>query len=302
MILSKAMPVSVFVLGSLLAGCSEPADILGKPDPDACSTALPAGQFEDAAKIGEFNEGIAFSQEDRLFVSSTKTLWEVSPDKTATKFADVEDALGLAFLKDKLMVAGLGVDKIFSIDTAGNSALYAEGVSSPNFLATTPWGTVLVASDADNNSVIVELTPAGPVTWSTDVLSPNGMAFSEDGKTLYVVTTFETDPGFYRIPILSGNKAGKAELVTRFKGYPTPDGIALAADGSVYVALNIVGELARVKPDTGEIEIVARGLTFPASVAFGRGKFDRCSLYVTELFGKNVHRISVGVQGGKIFY
>ena len=45
-------------------------------------------------------------------------------------------------------------------------------------------------------------------------------------------------------------------------------------------------------------ELVAEGLGFPASLAFGRGAgFDPCSLYVTQLQQDLLQRVYVGGRG-----
>ncbi len=164
----------------------------------------------------------------------------------------------------------------------------------PQGVVTTPWGTILVSDDHPNDGKIFEVTWDGEVsTWSDEVPSPNGMVFSLDGNTLYVATTF-TEPGLWRIPVSDG-AAGTPE---RWVAYvdEAPDGVAIDSEGNVYVALNTAGQIAKVDPE-GNDEILATGLTAPASIAFGQGDFDPCSLYATSLFTKNLSRVGAGVPG-----
>ena len=55
--------------------------------------------------------------------------------------------------------------------------------------------------------------------------------------------------------------------------------------------------LSSLKLPEGNDEILATGITGPASIAFGQGDFDPCSLYATSLFTQNLYRIGAGVPG-----
>ena len=76
----------------------------------------------------------------------------------------------------------------------------------------------------------------------------------------------------------------------------TPDGIAIDSEGNVYVALNTAGQIAKVDPE-GNSTLLAVDLIGPASLAFGQGDFDPCSLYVTSLFTQDLYRVGAGVPG-----
>ena len=43
--------------------------------------------------------------------------------------------------------------------------------------------------------------------------------------------------------------------------------------------------------------VLAEGIDFGASIAFGTGDWDPCSVYATSLFGPEVFRVGVGVRG-----
>jgi sugar lactone lactonase YvrE len=197
-----------------------------------------------------------------------------------------------------LYTAGFSTDRVYAIDASPHE--YGGPVSKPNFVAVTPWGSLLVSNDFSAD--ISEITAAGRTgVWTRGVNSPNGMAFSADGSSLYVVSTFDATPSLWKVPVAGSHRAGAPVRVTAFAGSPTPDGIAPVADGSMLVALNVAGKLVRVNVNDGAVTEVARGLTFPASLAFGEGDFDPCSVYVTQLAGKGVHRVAVGAMGGKLY-
>ncbi len=285
---------SLIVLLSL-AGCGAgPTDRTGDQTTIECPASdLAPGEFEVLADLGMGNEGIAFSSAGELFVSTQDpaAVWKIAADGTSTRLADLPGALGLAFLGDTLLVAGLSTHTVYAVDGQGSVREFAAPVSDANFVVATPWATALVSNDFENTIHEVDGRSA-PALWSDAVASPNGMGFSADGTRLWAATTFK-DPGLYEFPVKDG-KAGTPRRVTGFRAIDTPDGLAVGADDTVYVALNLSGKVVRVDPRSGSVEEVATGLATPASLAFGRGAFDPCSLYGTELLGSRVFRLRVG--------
>lgn len=265
----------------------------------ACRADLPVGGVATFAELGEANEGIAFGPDGRLYAAGTKSgaVWAFTTDGAKEKIAVAPSALGIAFQGGDLIIAGFDTDAVYRA-RGGDVSVYAAPISKPNFVAVTPWSSLLVSNDYAD--LISEVTAGGARLWTDAVPSPNGMAFDEGGERLYVVTTFDDHPHLWRVGV-AGKKAGAAVPVADFEASATPDGLALAADGSVFVALNVAGKLARVDPETGTVTEAAAGLTFPASLAFGQGDFDPCSVYVTQLFGKGIHRVAVGVAGAKLY-
>ena len=74
-----------------------------------------------------------------------------------------------------------------------------------------------------------------PTRVATGLGVPNGMKLAADGRTLYVIDTLERTLLAYPV---DGPKLGEPVIVSDFLGLPgKPDGMALAADGTFWVAM-----------------------------------------------------------------
>jgi gluconolactonase len=247
-------------------------------------------------------EGITFDAEGNLFVSAQiddgdDQLLAVIEDGTFNVAAEAASILGLASHPNGIIGAGIRTGNLLLIDpVTGTSETIATDLGAPNFVVTTPWDTILVSDDTPDANTITEVTWDGEVSvWVEGVPTPNGMVFSVDEKTLYVAATFQ-DVGLWRVPVSEGGQAGEPEKWVDFEPITTPDGVAIDSEGNVYVALNLTHEIAQVAPD-GSVTLIAEGVTFAASLAFGQGEFDPCSIYVTNLVDAQLWRVGIGVLG-----
>lgn len=289
----------------LLACAAPPADDSASSTSSVCRGDLAPGAVEEVATgFTSGTEGLSFVG-GRLFVSVPDGVMEVLPDGTVARLATTTSALGLAPWSGGLAVAAPGA---FTLDGSGDDGEVlhvgldgvvdplAQGLPNPNFVVATPWGSLLV--DDDTNETIWQLGDTGALPWLDGVPSPNGMGFSPDGRTLYVVSTFVSDPPLWAVPIGADGAPGTPVALATLPTASTPDGLAVAADGSVVVAANLAGELVAVDPNTGATTTLASGLDTPASIAFGDGEtWDACSLYATSLYGDAVVRVGLDRAG-----
>lgn len=303
------------LLPLLLLACSaEPSGDSGgaSGDTGTGAGACPSASLEPTVLATGFDqgtEGVSFVG-GVPYVTAASGLYRVDADGTVTERTTWEHALGLAPAGDGLLVAdpgdftfdGSGDDGrlLWAPAAGGAPTVVAAGMPNPNFVMTAPWGDVLVSDDT--GEVIYAVDAAGVVTtWIDGVPSPNGMALSPDQQTLYTVSTFTADPALWAIPLSAGGSPGAPAAIHTFDSGSTPDGVVVDADGGVWVALNLLGELARIDPATGERTDTVDGLSTPASMAFGTGgDFDPCSMVITSLYGSDVVVVPVGRRGGPV--
>ncbi|NOY27024.1 MAG: SMP-30/gluconolactonase/LRE family protein [Oligoflexia bacterium] len=265
-----------------------------------CWTDLAPGDVQTMATgFSAGTEGLAFV-DGRLFIGTPTEVLEMAGDGSTTTLWTHDHVLGLAAVGAGLWVADPGVfdfggdtdGQIWSLDLDGQAALLSQGWSNPNFLTATPWGTVLMADDTVAG--LWEFDDSGnsaATPWLADIESPNGIVATTD--TVTVASTFSTDGEVWRAPVKDG-VAGTPKLWATTARGGANDGLALGPDGSIWVAVNLAGELWRISPD-GKASSFVDGLITPASLGFGQGDdFDPCSLYVTSLYGQDVVRVAVG--------
>lgn len=295
----------------LLAACGGEA-----PDRDGTPAACPddslapgevrvlASGFEVDGNEG--TEGVSFSSDGRLFVGGTGVsgggfVAEVQPDGSWEPVADVPTSVGLAWINGQLWVSvtdvGDGTAGMVAVDVdSGTTSVAIRGMAGSNFPAVTPWNTLLISSPG--GSTVWEVDGLAVSEWAT-VPSPNGIGFSLDGSTVYVANTYEAPSTVAAIPVSDG-VAGTPGVLATLPDGSTQDGLAVGADGTVYVVNNLPGTIAAIQPD-GAWEIVAEGVAFGASIAFGEGAFDPCSLVATSLFTDEVFQVGIGQRGAPLY-
>jgi len=121
--------------------------------------------------------------------------------------------------------------------------------------------------------------------WTTRVVwegltLPNGLGWSVDGRTFYLVDTvegevcaFDTDPATAQ---LSGRR-----VLRRFPSeHGLPDGLTVDAAGCLWIALWGGGRVVRISPDGELLDEIAMPVDQPSSCVFGGHARDM--LYVTS--------------------
>jgi sugar lactone lactonase YvrE len=127
----------------------------------------------------------------------------------------------------------------------------------------------------------------GPGTGLTPPFGANGIEFNNAGTVLYVANTAFHQ--IIKIPVNSDGTAGTPSIF--ITGINAPDGIAIDRDDNLWVCANqedeivVIDKTGKVIAKLGDFNGIdpngiARGLLFPASLAFSN---DRSTLYVSNL-------------------
>ncbi|QLY32551.1 SMP-30/gluconolactonase/LRE family protein [Nocardia huaxiensis] len=171
--------------------------------------------------------------------------------------------------------------------TTGAITTAATGLTMPNGLAQLPDGGFVVSRDLGADTTLTRVAPDG----STHPLAPgltstNGLAYDPARRKLFVSTTFDA------VSTLAAFDADNLTAEPARITIPGPgplnaaDDLTVGPDGAVYVALNVLGQVVRVDPETQRTCVVASGLPFTTSVRFGSGPgWDAHSLYATSFLG-----------------
>ena len=138
------------------------------------------------------------------------------------------------------------------------------------------------------DSTNLELSPLlrvdtdGSVTVAAEnLIFPNGIVFSEDGKTLYVAETYIGRVTSF--PVLENGKLGEREIWGQFGTVPPvmeiksatehlpilPDGLALDSEGAIWVADAKGHGISRVLPSGETVEFVETGNLSVYAATFG---------------------------------
>jgi sugar lactone lactonase YvrE len=221
----------------------------------------------------------------------------VSPDGDQEVFADTGGrVLGLAFLPGGDLVACDSVNAaLLRLGTDGRIVSAVSEVDGwrlrrPNGCVVDPAGGVWftdsgTATAGDPTGAVLYLDPdrgAGRVA-ATGLVFPNGIGVTGDGRRLYVTLT--RDDALISFPVVGPGVLGAARVAAH--GLASgPDGLSVAPDGRVYVALTRTSRVVAVDPD-GAVQVVVddpRRLAMPSHA----GRTATGALLIPSLFGDTI--------------
>jgi gluconolactonase len=262
-------------------------------------------QAERVATGLQYADGMVWAREGFLVFSDVtrKKIYRLDPG-SAPKPTEEDDngAEGLAYdTQARLYICEPGMRRVVRMDRRGKietlvDAFEGKKFNSPNdvlvrrdgnvYFTDPAFGSAADARELDFNGVF-HVNPKGEIDvvakWKT---RPNGIAFSADGKTLYVgdadrhaVVAFDVDG--------RGAVSNQRDLIKNIEG--VPNGIRTDAAGRIYVGANGL----RIYSADGKLLQTLLAGEVITNCAFGDNDFE--SLYVSGR--KAIYRIRLGVKG-----
>jgi gluconolactonase len=266
---------------------------------------------------GDLNhpEGVAWDPTSgRVFAGGEGgEIYAVTLDGDVTEVASSGGSmLGIAVDgKGRVYACDDGNGEVVRWDPAdGTIATYARGVGGedmdcPNVAAFGPDGMLYVTcSGEDGRPEILRIAPGGEKVerWTAAVPEyPNGALVMPDGRALVVVESHAQR--LVRVEIASDGTAGDASVIAELPDTDS-DGVALAADGTLWVTLYRPDGLVRIAPD-GSVQLVlddhlAQTFDAPTNIAWAGTTLDRA---VVANVGDTFLSIGdVGVAGRPLHY
>lgn len=290
----------------------------------ALSAAEPVAQFDKAAKLeklwgeGEFTEGPTAAPDGAILFSDIGdriVRFDPATGKTAVFREPSGRANGLKFDAEGRLIACEGANtggnrriSITAKDGKITTLVDAWGgkkLNSPNDLSIDPQGRIWftdpryvgdekIEIDREN---VYRIDAGKAVKVIDDVVKPNGIAFSPDGKTVYVAETSGKPSEPRRLSayaVHADGSVGKKTVVYDFKTERGADGIAVTTEGLILATMGSGGRsgVLILSPAGKKIDFIPT--PEDASNLCFAGK-DRKTLYVTA--GRSLYRIETNLVG-----
>jgi len=249
--------------------------------------------FDELAAGLDHPEGVAWNPIDgRVYAGGERgEIYAVTLDGEVHQVGSSGGSmLGIAVDgRGRVYACDAGKGEIARWDPATNDvSTYARGTGGddmdvPNVAAFGPDGSLYVTcSGEDGRPEILRVAPGGGHVerWTAAVPGyPNGALVTPDGAALIVVEAHEQR--LVRVPIGADGAAGMPEVVAELPDTDA-DGVALAADGSLWVTLYRPDGLVRVAP-SGAVETMvddhlASTFDAPTNIAWIGERLDRVAI------------------------
>ncbi len=258
-------------------------------------------------------EGAAWSSDGRVYAGGEAgQIYAIDLDGSTEQVGDTGGFLfGLALDGAGAVYAcDMGRGEIVRV-AGGEATTYSSGTPEhplrvPNFAAFDDAGVLYVTDSGEwgaDDGILFRVAPGGETSVWTDAIPafPNGCCLTAEGDALLVVESRARR--VVRVPVEENGAAGPVTVVADLTG-SQPDGVALAADGTMFVGCYRPDRIYRIAPG-GTPEIWAEDadgviLNQPANPVFVGPGLDR--LLVTSLGGWNLVTADPGVAGLPLRY
>lgn len=262
--------------------------------------------WERVARCDGFIEGINFDAQGRMFMVGyvSGAILQVENGKCTEVGEASGSPNGARFAADGSLLVADRFAGLVSVDTAtGRRQILhrGDGVSmfrGLNDLAFDPQGGLYMTEPYGSNALdrtgkVYYLAPdegARPAVFADGLAYPNGVALSPDGGRLYVAEFAMNRIVSIPTP-LSGNPSDVAHVFAQLTGGLGPDGLIVDADGTLFAAHFLAGEVVVMDEAAmpyGTIALPEGAGSGPTNLAIRDGY-----LYVTEAFSNEVWRLAL---------
>ena len=282
----------------------------------ASRVVAPGAKLEKVFGDGEFTEGGAMAEDGSILFSDIGNRilrFDPKSGKTTVYREPSGRANGLIFNSRGQLIAAEGANtggrrRVSITERDGTVKTLVDNYdgkrfNSPNDVAVSRDGYVYVSDpryvgneprDLEFEAVYV-IEPEGFITaLDLDVLKPNGLVISPDGRTLYVADNGSKRRTLVAARIGDRGKVSNPRVIHEFKDQRGIDGMTVTTDGRIVAAAG-GGDKAGAyvfSPEGKLLEIIPTPES-PANVEFG-GE-DRKTLYICA--GKSLYRIKTTMTG-----
>ncbi|MFY0652060.1 MAG: SMP-30/gluconolactonase/LRE family protein [Cyclobacteriaceae bacterium] len=240
----------------------------------------------------EHGEGPVWDDETQLmyWVDLMKGLWyQYNPATEEFKVQDCKQPVGVVSInKSHGFLYGLAngfatsdsmntlPENVWPLDTSVNKVRFNDGATSPHgiFYA----GTMLYDGSAPVGSLYRINRDLQVEVMDTDLFVPNGMGWSLDSNTFYMVDSGQHCIFSYDYDAKFGDLSNR-KVFKQFADDENPDGMCIDAEGNFWVAMWEGWRIEVLNP-TGEcVNKVEMPVSHPTSCCFGGKNFE--DLYIT---------------------
>ncbi len=268
----------------------------------------------EVTRTGDYSEGVVVDHSGNLYFSHDKVITLVDPGGAARVWAETGAPNGHKILADGThLVCDAKAHAVLRLDAEGKPLAPASTESDgkplrgPNDLTLDPQGgfyfTDPGGSDEKNRIGTVHyVDPRGVThTVAAGLAFPNGIVLRPGGKTLVVGESKENR--ILEYPVLSPGRLGEQKVLAKLPSADKsagqidnqPDGIALDADGNLYVAHYGMRQVQVVSPKGEIVRRYPGGNVTTSNVCFAGPNMDK--LYITGGDPGALFRIDLGVKG-----
>jgi gluconolactonase len=251
-------------------------------------------------------EAVALGSDGELYAGGEAgQVYRIDPSGQYEEIARVDGFVaGVTVCADGgLLVCDTAAGRVVKVGRNGEIEPFHQGesIGFPNFAAFDSRGDLFLTDSGDyygSDGRLLVVHPNGEVEVVVDggLRYPNGLAVHPSGEWLYLAQSGASD--ILRFPLSVGG-VGVAEEYATIPG-TAPDGLALAANGDLYVgcytpdAIYRVSTARQVEPFL--VDPWADLLNRPTNLAFGDGV-----LYYANLGGYHIGVVPIDEEGAPLF-